>query len=372
MRYLVNFSNQVAAGPRMIAKNFILESFNSDDKYVFIIPNITFFDDLPYRKGFDYIRVPSYAGSWKSLLLVFYVNIFLVRKLCNKYMVDRLLAFGNFSFGFKDLPTIVLLHHPYIVDDVLYGNLKMFPKFVEFLKRQIFSKTVRSCKTVIVQTEYMLNLYLNKYGKLNSNVVVIPNPIANNFKEADTSQRQLNKECITLFYPSRFYPHKNHEQALNLAIRAMQRNLPLTVLVTINPLIPGASDFLIRGNNVNNLVNLGELSQEALIPFYNESTYMFFPSLSETYGNPLAEAMIVNLPVIAPDMGYSRSIVKNAGWYFNVAESADYISDSILDYIFSSSEKDYQRLIDNTSVSNQYLFFPFDWQNKIRNLYDTI
>lgn len=372
MRYLVNFSNQVAAGPRMIARNFILESLKSDGSYIFIIPNIEFYDDLPLSEHVQYIRVASYAGSWKSLVLVFYVNLFLIRKLCQKSDVTGLLSFGNFSFGCENIPSVALLHHPYLVDDELYSNLPLLSKFVEFLKRRIFIKTVKSCKKIIVQTENMQSLYLKKYGQLNSNVVVIPNPVAGQFEGSNNPNRNFDKNDITLFYPSRFYPHKNHQQALDLALRAKERKLPLKVFVTINPCIPGASSLLNKAKKISNFVNLGELSQEALLPLYNQATYMFFPSLSETYGNPLAEAMIVDLPVIAPDMGYSHSVVKNAGWYFNAKDKRLDVSNAILDYIFSSSNDDYNKLLAETIFSKDSLFFPIEWHSKILKLYDNI
>lgn len=369
MRYLVNFSNQVAAGPRMIAKSFILEAFDSDDDYIFVIPNIEFYSELPQRKGVEYIRVASYAGSWKSLVLIFYVNFYLVRKLCRDNKVDRLLAFGNFCFGFKGLPAVVLLHHPYIVDDTLYDNLSVFSKFVEFIKRRLFVRTIKNCRTVIVQTDNMRSLYLDKYGSINSNVVTIPNPISNIFRGVVNSNRILNKDSISFFYPSRFYPHKNHEQALNLASKAMHKKLPLKVYVTINPSIPGAKDLLVRAKGIDNFVNLGELSQEDLIPFYTNSSYMFFPSLSETYGNPLAEAMIAELPVIAPEMGYARSVVGQGGWYFDSKKTFDEISDDILNYVFSNEVKDYEQLVKDTSEAKSSLFFPNEWLKKIKSLY---
>lgn len=368
MHYLVNFSNQVAAGPRMIAKNFILSSCKSLHNFTFIVPNSDYYRSISTSSNVELIYINSTPGSFKSLFLVFYVNYYLINNLCKKYCYDGIIAFGNFYLANENNNVVLLLHHPYLVDDKLYNSLPLKAKAIEKIKRLLFKKGLKKVSKVIVQTSYMNELLISKYSYPRINAQIIHNPISDFFKGNQREGFVFKADEIKLFYPSRYYKHKNHKLALEVAKLASKLNLPITVYVTIDASISDGGKFLETADNVSNFINIGELQQEELVKYYSESSFMLFTSLSETYGNPLAESVVSGLPVIAPDLGYARSILLDSGNYFSVKGGLDSQAKEIINIVNDYNTSKYQQNIQ--ALSHQKNRFPFvdDWFNRLMKL----
>ena len=63
--------------------------------------------------------------------------------------------------------------------------------------------------------------------------------------------------------------------------------------------------------------NIGVLSREACLAAYEEVDALFFPSLLESYGLPLVEAMELGLPVVCADRPYARWLCEDQAIYFD-------------------------------------------------------
>jgi glycosyltransferase involved in cell wall biosynthesis len=95
-------------------------------------------------------------------------------------------------------------------------------------------------------------------------------------------------------------------------------------LITIDENLPGAEDYLQKIEIQKAAIfNLGEISQQELQHYYLNSHLFIYPSESETFGNPLVEAMSFGLPVIVPSLGYSRSVLGASGIYYDVNDVTD-------------------------------------------------
>jgi glycosyltransferase involved in cell wall biosynthesis len=96
--------------------------------------------------------------------------------------------------------------------------------------------------------------------------------------------------------------------------------LKIKFYVTLDPkLSRDAVNFLgdIRKKGLEDLVvNIGEIPQQELLEYYRMADVFFFPSKSETFGNPLIEAMAFGLPILVPDLGYAHAVCEDAGIYY--------------------------------------------------------
>lgn len=173
-----------------------------------------------------------------------------------------------------------------------------------------------------------------KYGSFKGRVEIIANPISKNFSiqtksnidELISSRTEKFDDELIMLYVSRFYPHKNHDFLIPLSQRLESAGLRHKILITIDESLPEASDYLEKAVfQKTSIFNLGEISQQALEHYYLKSHIFIFPSASETFGNPLIEAMNFGLPVIVPNLGYARSILAEAGIYYNENDVNDCI-----------------------------------------------
>jgi glycosyltransferase involved in cell wall biosynthesis len=325
---LVNFSNQIAAGPKNISLNFIKLAMESDIEFTFILPDLADYRIFSKSTNVKFIYVSFKFGVLGSIFKALYINYFLMPKLLSDNSgVNAILAFGNFLSVKSDLKKVVLLHHPYIVDDSLFKPLPLFTKIVEFIKRLQFKGTTKNVDTIIAQSEYMKTSCESKYQYSKGKVVVIPNPISANFKSAEFSQESSSSsKFFNVLYVSRFYPHKNHQFVLTVAEKLAALGSDAKLIVTVDPLIPGSADFFERQVKMNNVVNLGEVSQEQLIKHYKECSLFFFPSKAETFGNPIIEAMFYAKPLLLPNLDYAKSIADGVAVFYESDDVDDCVS----------------------------------------------
>lgn len=335
MTKIINFYNQKGAGPKHIAKNFINELLeHNNSHHLVIVPNIIDYRHYQSTEKIRFIHLPCPKSLLSKVAIRGYIELVLLPYLYFKYKPESILAFGNFLFSPVPCKKVVLMHHPYLVDDKLYGRLAIRPKVAEAMKRIAFFITTKNINTIVVQSSYMRSQLEQKFPNAKFSVREIPNPISSKLNKVTNQLEQDNlftqrlrsmSEKIEIFYVSRFYPHKNHQFLLNLSCALNAEGLSHQIKVTVDPSIPEASKFLksIYAPNIS-IVNLSELEQSKLARYYKESHLFIFPSSAETFGNPLIEAMCYGLPILVPDLEYAHSIVGESGTYYeedNVSEA---------------------------------------------------
>jgi len=370
---ICNFSNQLAAGPKNISLNFIKQSFASkaDNKFIFIVPKLSEYEQFTNSVNIKLIFVDVGGNVLSKIIKTIRINWFIMPRLYKRVKPRAILAFGNFLLGsFPDANKVVLLHHPYIVDDGLYSKLKGISLFSEMLKRRAFKSTIKNVDKVVVQSEYMKKSLIRKYPNFEDKLELIFNPISENFvktKRVNESLQKSNyltrKKTFQIIYVSRFYPHKNHEFIIKLAKLIKERSLPIELLVTINNNLPGAENFLNQLSTFDlAVINIGEISQVLLCKYYQECDLAIFPSNAETFGNPLIEAMLFSLPVIAPNKDYAKAILGLSGIFYNDDDEVECLE--LIQYTIKSktvyeksSDESYQRSTifpDSSSWFEQY------------------
>lgn len=111
-------------------------------------------------------------------------------------------------------------------------------------------------------------------------------------------------------------PHKNQRAALHAAERLWREGVPFEVRMVGGP---GFSDAVLRPvierltAAGRPLTDLGRVSDEALTAEMTAADVVFFASLHEGYGLPVAEALACGTPVITSNFGSQLEIAENGG-----------------------------------------------------------
>jgi glycosyltransferase involved in cell wall biosynthesis len=138
---------------------------------------------------------------------------------------------------------------------------------------------------------------------------------------------------MRLIYVSLYSEHKNLATLLR-AMPLLNRNgaRKFALQTTVNPGWEGGAwtvthkeDLaLARQPEVAPWVEfLGPLGQQQIQQLYREGDLFVFPSLCESFGHPMMEAMAEGLPIVASDTAVNRELCGDAAVYFSPLSAED-------------------------------------------------
>lgn len=175
--------------------------------------------------------------------------------------------------------------------------------------RAVFKANLKSVNAIIVQTEAMRSQLAEAYPALHGRIHIVAQPAPQWLLDLTDRPSRPTEERIRLFYPAAGYPHKNHALLRDFARVAESHNPVESISLTIEAGAADSQSGLLR--------HLGSLTPTEMIEQYSRCDALVFPSLDESYGLPLVEAMFLGLPVIAADLPYAHALCGDGAIYFN-------------------------------------------------------
>lgn len=214
---------------------------------------------------------------------------------------DVLICFGNLPPIFKvRTRPLVFLQNRYLLDK-RSPELPVKMRIRLFAERYWFKLFLRR-SLVIVQTSTMESQFKELFD---NEVFVIP----------FMNQCMLPVSSVKKFdfvYVASGDAHKNHYNLLHaweiLASDGFYPSLVLTVNENIYSELYSKIDHLIASRGLN-IVNVGYVHQHSVYDLYCSSKALIYPSLFESFGLPLLEAVMCGLPVMASEADYVRDVV---------------------------------------------------------------
>jgi glycosyltransferase involved in cell wall biosynthesis len=299
---LFNFTNQLGAGPKNITNKFCKYLLEHDIQCTILLPNIEIFDIIKSSGRVKVHKVPAPEITIFRLIIRFFFLAYF-----NIFYRGNVLEFGNYSM-FPFNKGCVLVHHPYLYDDLALMRLPFKNQILERFKQSVFYvSSIKGRKTLVTQSNIIKIALEKKYG---AKSIVIPNPImisSHHFIERSFILNNKKSEFL-LIYASRYYPHKCHQEAIEIVERLQPIFKTRLILTVDENKIPDGLKSLM---NKPFITNLGEVAQEKLIDLYVSSDLALFPSSTETYGNTIAEKMSFSLPIIIKKASYANAFFKD-------------------------------------------------------------
>ena len=203
---------------------------------------------------------------------------------------------------------VVFVHQLNLLDPEISMHASRAFKFR--VARRIFRLNARYVQHVVVQTTAMRDGLVESVPMLRDRCVVIPNPVPTLYSQARRCTPEGGPDGrLRLFYPASPYPHKNHRVLARIThdARLAQHvaEIRLTVAAADIPACrPGVVSFL------------GRVPAETCLREFTHCDALVFPSLAESLGLPLLEAMQLELPIIAADLPYARAVCGDGAIYF--------------------------------------------------------
>jgi len=270
-------------------------------------------------------------GGWRR---VWWEQITL-RHLLRRTKVDLLFSTANFAMFRCPVKQILLVRNALYFSQVYQQTflprhgLKMRIAFR--LRRWVICQSVKSANLVMTPTQSMLE-ELRAYVECPP-----PKAVVNYYGVAELEDEKMDHRSlkmktspVCLLYVSLYAEHKNLTTLLK-AMPLLNRNRSQKFLLTttVNPNWEAASRVLTQKDDIDLAGSqgvapwvklVGPLGQKEIEAQYRNADIFVFPSITESFGHPMAEAMAHGLPIVAADTPVNREMCGGAAIYFSPLE----------------------------------------------------
>ena len=186
--------------------------------------------------------------------------------------------------------------------------------------RALFERHLPSVTKIIVQSEPMKESLERSYAAVAGRIEVIPHPAPSGSEVPSMGRRSVagervgntGSEPFRLFYPAAGYLHKNHAIFGAIEPTALQS-------------VAGPTEFVVTLTAAESeavplppwVTNIGRVTPARCRALYGEVDGLFFPSVLESCGLPLLEAMTAGLPIVCADLPYARWLCGDEAIFFD-------------------------------------------------------
>jgi len=204
---------------------------------------------------------------------------------------------------------------------------------------RVIAQSMRRCclqaRTIVVQSPSMARAVSDTFNVQPQKIVVLPPspPVL----EAGSSRPIVDRAAaFRLLYVGSDATYKNIQVVGKAAAALSSAGIPVQIAATLGP-----DHELCRAGLARPLGYLGRADLAAQL---RNTDALIMPSLAETIGLPMLEAMAAGVPVVAADRGYAHDLCGDAALYFDPLNPAD-LANTLKTLILSSDLADRLRTL---------------------------
>lgn len=248
----------------------------------------------------DFNHIPELRKEFLSNSIFdrhrFYLN--------NKNKFDNIVCFGNLPPTISmDANVLVYFHQPLFLR--IPQGFSVKNKFIYIVKQNILNIIKKNADIWLVQSDYIKREFSEKYlNGSTRNIVKLPF-----YPELNFSSYDVSRVKNSFIYVSNSSPHKNHYKLIEsfcLAYDEIKKgSLTITIPISDVNLCGLIKEKINLGYPI---VNIGFIEREKLAEIYLNHEYLIFPSLAESFGLGLAEAIDGGCKIIAADLNYTYEV----------------------------------------------------------------
>ena len=254
-------------------------------------------------------RTQGYFNNLNQEKVKFIKNSHIERSkfyLINKDKFHSVLCFGNVPPPLRLKAKVFVYFHQKLFLEIP-NEFSLKEKLIYKIKQLYLNFYKNNCDKWVVQSQLVRNQFAEKYlNKKLDNICILPFYPPLNIDIVKPSRTKGS-----FIYVSNSGPHKNHENLIHAFCEAYD----ITKLGSLTLTVP-ENDFIL--NNLINekvglgypILNAGFINREQLSQLYLSSEYFIFPSLSESFGLGLAEAIDGGCKVIVADLPYAYQVCR--------------------------------------------------------------
>lgn len=307
-------------GMDMVALELIknLQDLDHENEYfIFVKPD----QDSSVLKETSNFKIIELNGgpypAWEQIALP---------KAAKKYRCDILHCTSNTAPFFTSIPLITILHDIIYMESgylkILKSSASTYQKFGNIYRKIVVPRVVKRSKKVITVSHFEKNRIGEFFGiKGDKKLDAIYNGVSEHFKPV-TNKDELKRVKEKYNLPDKYFfflgntdPKKNTKgtlKAFSDFLKQTGTDYKLVMLdydkTELNILLVEIDDT----NLINHIVLTGYVINTDLPAIYSQCDIFLYPSLRESFGIPMLEAMSCNVPVITSNTSSMPEIAEDA------------------------------------------------------------
>lgn len=251
----------------------------------------------------------------------------------NNIKFSAILCFGNLPPTQKINATVYTYFHQLLYLKVP-NNFTLKKKFLYRLKVSVLKLLANNTDYWLVQSDLVKSQFQKKYRV--DNVMVLPF-----YSKLEVTQESIRTKN-TYLYVSNATLHKNHQNLIDAFCSFFDRKKCGKLILTVSPDYPEIfSHITQKVEQGYPIENIGFVERKKLAKFYGSAEYVIYPSLAESFGLGLIEAIDQGCKVIGADLPYTHAVCKPSLTFNpeNVESIVDALSLSLQDHVKPSVNK---------------------------------
>lgn len=249
------------------------------------------------------------------------------RRIVSEIKPDVLFSSANFGLLASPVKQILLLREGGLFDPFYLSHMTATQGLAyvanRFLRRKLMLWSASNADHIITPTHAMRDSLALWQPSILEKCTVNPYGTINEMFKPSSRQRQWREGgVLRMLYVSVYYPHKVPGLICQAVDKLNASGLPAHGRITMssNELKEMAGStldqILVEDSAARGNITLGRHAYQALPDLYNSHDVFVFPSVSETFGHPMAEAMSSGMPLAVADTPVNREICGDAALYF--------------------------------------------------------
>lgn len=334
MKVLINAVSAKLGGAATYVRNLVcsLDALAApEDRFVFVVP--------PERAAEisadgERVRVLETRAASGSYARRWWWDQVTLRRLVAEERPDVLFSSANFGMIACPCPQTLLVRIPIYFsreycEHVLPGKSAAF-RAETALRRWLVCRSAGHADCVVTPSAAMLD-DLQRYARIpDGRARVIPYGVPRERLTAGIGRQAPRAQPVgplRILWVSHYADHKDLATLLRAVVLLRERGANCVELsLTLEPPCHGAqrgqhtamppAELQLLSNLGDSVRYLGILRYEQVWQAYRDADVFVFPSLCESFGHPLVEAMAAGLPVVASDIAIHREICGDTAQYF--------------------------------------------------------
>jgi len=284
-----------------IIKN--LQMIDSKNQYYIFVKDGD--DEAWYEptKNFHIIRIKKAAYHiWEQ---------FLLPKAVHKHKIDVLHCTSNTAPMFLNIPLVLTLHDIIYLENFKFISYKssLYQLIGNFYRRWVVPRILKNSKRIITVSNTERSTIIQKYPELAEKLVVVYNSHGECFERENVQnendiRKKYNLPEKYIFCLGNTSPKKNLSNILKAYYTYIENSSEKLPLVLADH-SPGDLFLFLNSSNTKYkeyLKFVGYISNWEIPSVYKMSELFLYPSIRESFGIPILEAMKMGVPVITSNI----------------------------------------------------------------------